>query len=271
MRSYVPKLNTKLLAGLRTQTGHQTGLPQKPSVSTKGIHLRGKFGQQLGWFRRWCQCAGARRSGGQIAPGLVGSQRSGSRGKFSYPAIMKVAFLEETSLKKRTRLWSSTYRCQRSLAHTYMWLVESTSQWRNPYKKQEVNGGNDRKKVGKYQISWSGWLSPFPRVHTGSRCWADDGDHPDLFLYYCVECFWGVPCTFVLSVFKERHLKKWFLIFGFISVLGALGPGQHCLCTGDKQTMDSIPTCIFCTIPASPLNPDNLPSKKNGLVSLACM
>ena len=27
MRSYVPKLNTKLLAGLRTQTGHQTGLP----------------------------------------------------------------------------------------------------------------------------------------------------------------------------------------------------------------------------------------------------
>ena len=27
MRSYVPKLNTKLFAGLRTQTGHQTGLP----------------------------------------------------------------------------------------------------------------------------------------------------------------------------------------------------------------------------------------------------
>ena len=34
MRSYVPKLNTKLLAGLRTQTGHQTGLP---------CHLRAVF------------------------------------------------------------------------------------------------------------------------------------------------------------------------------------------------------------------------------------
>ena len=33
MRSYVPKLNTKLFAGLRTQTGHQTGLPCKLGYS----------------------------------------------------------------------------------------------------------------------------------------------------------------------------------------------------------------------------------------------
>ena len=45
MRSYVPKLNTKLLAGLRTQTGHQTGLPsicpnlQNVCVSNCKIYL----------------------------------------------------------------------------------------------------------------------------------------------------------------------------------------------------------------------------------------